>query len=94
MREKRINYQQFCNFLKRNDCYHQYMSNFTEQFSDTKWHKDYIYLSLIDKNLTSPEKLFDFAPKFIIVWAFLWENTKEGSKFWDKIHIKWINILK
>lgn len=94
MKEKVIDYQQFCNFLKRNDCYYQYMLNFTEQFSDIKWYKGYIFLSLEDNNLSSPEKLFDFSPKFMIVWGFSWENTKEGSEFWNHIHIKWNNIFK
>lgn len=70
------------------------MLNFIEQFLDMKCYRGFIFLSLKDKNLTNPEKLFDYSPKFMIVWGFSWEHTKEGRDFWGRIHDKWNNLYK
>lgn len=70
------------------------MLHFIEQFLDTKCYEDYIPLFLKDNNLTSPEKLFNCYPRFMITWGFTWRNTKEGMDFWREIHRKWNSISK
>ena len=47
------------------------------------------------KNTTSKEFLYNnMPPTGFILNSFLWENTKEGTFFWEKIHKQWQDTYK
>lgn len=73
--------QIFIQFLKDNDAYEEYVYNFNkrEKF----------------RNKACPKNQFfsKKEPKEYILFAFTWDSTSEGLRFWNEIDIKWMDYL-
>ena len=73
--------QLFIQFLKDNDAYEEYVYNFNkrEKF----------------RNKACPKNQFfsKKEPKEYILFAFTWDSTSEGLRFWNEIDIKWMHYL-
>lgn len=84
--------QQFINFLKRNNCYEQFIEDFEKY--PTKWRLDRNAI-----NIEEIEKIFLFDSGCSIIWlslTFPIENKLPNDKyyFWDKVDRLWITAFK
>lgn len=84
--------QQFINFLKRNNCYKQFIEDFINY--PTKWRLDRKAI-----NIEEIEKIFLFDNGCSIIWlslTFPIENKLPNDKyyFWDKVDKLWITAFK
>ena len=76
--------KQFFRFLKENNVYKPFFTNFNKRHGCTRYFAN--ISDLID---------FCFNEKYlsIIDQAFCWGKTKEGDTFWNQINIKFSNNL-
>lgn len=84
--------QQFVNFLKRNNCYEQFIEDFKEY--PTKW-----CLNNNVINIEDIEKMFLFDSGSAIIWLsliFPIENKLPNDKyyFWNKVDRLWVTAFK
>lgn len=84
--------QQFINFLKRNNCYKQFIEDFKDY--PTKWRLDRNAI-----NIEEIEKIFLFDSGCSIIWlslTFPIENKLPNDKyyFWNKVDRLWITAFK
>lgn len=95
-----MEYQQFINFLKKKNCYEQFVFNFntlqnaTDKVIDSWQISDYDKLSAksyrcLIKNKPL-EDVFNEFTDYTVTTAFYWKITEEGTDFWMNIH----NLLK
>lgn len=82
--------QQFINFLKRNNCYEQFIEDFKEY--PTKWRLDRNLL-----NIEDIEKIFLMNERDIIWYSLTFYVKRTLSKykvnFWNKIDRLWGNVI-
>lgn len=76
-----MEYQQFINFLKKNNVYNKYMKNF---------YKGSHFMSGFD----TVEELFEFNIDAMFAEGFNWAYTSDGHYFWGEIHTKWLKHIK
>lgn len=91
MKNHNIEYQQFINFLKKNNVYDKYTYNFNKH-DVNDFMIDICYLRGIYK-ITSISCLFEYTVVDMILEAFKWNQTTEGECFWLKIHKKWLDFI-
>ena len=70
----------FVKFLKDHKAYHKYFTNLRES-------REVIYSFLNDLVMN------DQAQE-LIMYAFGWSATEEGSGFWSNLHNKWVLIVR
>ena len=70
----------FAKFLKDHKAYHKYFTNLRESREDI-----YSFLN---------ELVMNDQPQELIVYAFGWASTEEGSGFWSNLHCKWVLIAR
>ena len=70
----------FAKFLKDHKAYHKYFINLRESREDI-----YSFLNDLVMNDQAQE---------LIVYAFGWSATEEGSGFWSNLHSKWVLIAR
>ena len=68
----------FVKFLKDHKAYHKYFVNLRESRENI-----YSFLNDLVMNDQAQE---------LIVYAFGWSSTEEGSWFWSNLHSKWVLI--
>lgn len=70
----------FVKFLKDHKAYHKYFINLRRSREDM-----YSFLNDLVTNDQAQE---------LIVYAFGWSSTAEGSGFWSNLHKKWVSIAR
>ena len=74
----------FIRFLKEKGVYAAYRRNFGLNYVEI-WHND-----LYNKIVTSGENFFDVVDcSLYITYAFEWEKSPEGRRFWEKLSDEW-----
>ena len=84
LRENKILSKLFIKFLKDNNSLNAYISNLNNIGKDYK----YFRKDLFQRNAISCDYFF-YDALFLILGAFDWEKTMEGSDYWAKLSGKW-----
>lgn len=94
--------QFFILFLKRNDCYKQFIENCRKVINNammqliTKEDVDYdveYFYHIWQKYRSIPNYLLIQSPDLFLQDAFLWANTTQGNEYWINFHKKWLKSL-
>lgn len=71
--------KEFITFLKQNNAFLSYRTN--------------LYLNKnVQDFFTIPIEKFMISG--LLTRAFIWEDTKEGVKFWRNLNMQWINLIR
>lgn len=90
MDKKEFYYRIFISFLKENDCFDNFKSNWYKLFRYV--HRSYGKECYNLKKYLFPSSLMNRCVfyRYVINDSFRWDATSEGSTFWKKIDDKWI----
>jgi hypothetical protein len=95
MQRKNLTYRDkikiFLNFLKENNALYTYKKDVLK-YNKSKKNSTNLYEQInpfVNKKLFS-ENAFDGGFRGLIIGAFPWGYTNEGTDFWSKLHTKWV----
>lgn len=74
--------KKFLLFLKKNRCLENYLYNYEN------WK-----LSICDNPYDFISRHVKTCPSYLIYRAFDWDKTKEGSRYWYAMDLKWGDVL-